>query len=240
MLTNVLVVEDEPIVAESIRARLEEAAMHAVIAGTIDEARQFMSTIQPDLILVKWILHGQSASIFVRQLRLDVRTRTIPLVLLGPSEDEKRRIDEMISVADGCVERSAQREEIVDRIGTVLRARRVPCLAGGEVTKGNLCVDLANEKVYLRRYDKLIELRVGRAERCLLYLLISSPGRVFSRARLLQQLWGDREIRNERLVDSYVKRLRSSLRLVGCTHMIESVRGFGYKFVLESSTRTPR
>jgi two-component system, OmpR family, phosphate regulon response regulator PhoB len=235
---NVLIVEDEPAIAESIRARLKQADSHAIIAGTLGTARQLIATMLPDLILLRWILQGESAAAFARQLRVDVRTRAIPIILLGPSEDEKRQIDEMISSADGCVAQSAHHEEIIACMGAVLRTRQIPRFTGDPVTRGNLDVDPVREKVFLQRDGKKIELRVGRTERRLLYLLIANPDRVFSRTRLLQQLWGDRGGQNERIVDSYVKRLRASLRLVECDHMIESVRGFGYKFALDSVSRT--
>jgi two-component system phosphate regulon response regulator PhoB len=199
----------------------------------VEAAQQLIATVLPDLILLKWILRGQSATAFSRELREGVRTREIPLVLLGPSEDEMRLIDEMIRRADGCVPKSAQGEEITGRIEAMLRTRQIPRPASNPATGGNLVVDPAKERVFLRRGDTLIELRIGLAERRLLYLLISNPDRVFSRTRLLQELWGDREVKNERIVDSYVKRLRVSLRAVECGHMIESVRGFGYKFTTE-------
>ncbi len=99
MLTNVLIVEDEPAIAESIRAGLELAGIYAIIARTADNARQLISTMLPDLILLKWILRDESATTFVEQLQVNRQTRKIPLVLLGPSADERRRIDEMIQNA---------------------------------------------------------------------------------------------------------------------------------------------
>jgi two-component system phosphate regulon response regulator PhoB len=244
MLVNVLIVEDEPEIAESIRVGLEQKDLYAIIAGTLEAAREIIATILPDLILLKWILKGESSAAFARQLRAGVRTGAIPLILLGPTYDEKRRIDEMIRGADGCVEHSAPREEIIGCVGAALRASAAsragqsPLLAGDPVTTGGLSVDPARRRVFLRRDDTQIELRVGRTERRLLYLLISNPERVFSRTQLLEQLWGDRDVQSVRIVDSYVKRLRASLRSVGCDRMIESVRGFGYRFTLEGTPRT--
>jgi two-component system phosphate regulon response regulator PhoB len=236
MLTNVLIVEDEPAIAESIRADLELAGIYAIIASTADTARRLISTMLPDLILLKWILRGESATTFAKDLQVDMQTRRIPLILLGPSPDERLRIDEMIRSADGCVEQPFQQDEIVARIRAVLRTRRFPRLADKTVTVGSLSVDPVKKKVFLHRDGRQIELRVGRTERRLLYLFISNPDRLYSRAQLVQQLWGDREAFNERLVDSYVKRLRASLRSAQCDHIVESIRGMGYKFARDGTS----
>ena len=227
---NVLIIENAALVAESIRANLTRAGLSAAVADSAERARDMMSVVLPDLILLNWSLPGQPDGRFATQLRANVHTQNVPLIIMGDYEDWRRTADRFRITVDGYVARPWQREELIARVGAVLRLRQIPRLTDEAVSLGGLTIDPATRKVLVDRDGIEVLLPVGPTELRLLYFFMTNPDRLFSRAQLMEQVWGGYDLRDERSVDGYVRRLREALKPGACNRMIEAVRGFGYRF----------
>jgi two-component system, OmpR family, phosphate regulon response regulator PhoB len=195
-----------------------------------------MSVVLPDLILLNRMLPGTEGGSFARQLRENMHTRNVPFIMLGACKNERRDLHERYSDLDDCVARPSQQEELISRVAAVLRQRRIPRLSDEAVSINGLSLEPSSRRVLMSVRGAKLVLHVGPTELRLLYFFMTHPDRVYSRTDLLEHVWGGRDFLNERSVDSYVKRLRASLRPGACDHMIESVRGFGYRFALENSS----
>jgi two-component system phosphate regulon response regulator PhoB len=230
MPRNVLIVENEPAMAESIRSRLMRAGFDTAIAHNAENAWQSVSVVLPDLILLNWRLTAQSGMSLADQLRADARTKYVPLILLGPSKPKGRVLYGSNGSMDGHVARPERDDKLIASISAVLRGQQIPRLTDDAVSIGGLSIDPATRRVFADREGNRTELHVGPTELRLLYFFMTHPGPIYSRTELLYQVWGDCEFLSERSVDSYVKRLRDSLRPGACDTMVEVVRGFGYRF----------
>jgi two-component system, OmpR family, phosphate regulon response regulator PhoB len=233
MRRNVLIVENAAPIAELIRANLTRAGLSVAVADCAESARNMISVVLPDLILLNWALPGQTGGSFATQLRANVHTQHVPLIMIGDPEEKRRTVGNSRVTADGHIARPWQREELIARVKAVLRRRQIPRLTDEAVTVGSLRVDPATRRVLFERDGTQLLLRVGPTELRLLYFLMTNPGRVFSRAQLMEHVWGDQDLQDERSVDGYVKRLRNALEPGACDKMIEAVRGFGYRLALD-------
>ena len=233
MRRNVLIVENAELIAESISAYLTRAGLSVAVADCAESARKMISVVLPDLILLNWMLPGQTGGSFATHLRANVHTQHVPLIMIGDPKEKRRTVVNSRVTADGHIARPWQREELIARVMAVLRRRQIPRLTDEAVTGGGLYVDPATRKVLFERDGTQLLLRVGPTELRLLYFLMTNPGRVFSRAQLMEHVWGDQDLLDERSVDGYVKRLRNALKPGACDKMIEAVRGFGYRLALD-------
>ncbi|MDT8840186.1 winged helix-turn-helix domain-containing protein [Paraburkholderia fungorum] len=235
MPTNILVVENETLIAETVAEYLSCTGHSPTIAYDADDAARFLSTVRPDLILLNWKLSSNSGVPFASQLRTDDRTKDIPLIMLGTPGARQTRAIELASAADGYVARPSQREELVACVRAVLRHHQIPRLTDDIANVGCLSVDPATRRVFAIREGAKVQLRLRPIELRLLYFLMTHPGRAFTRAELIDHVANDRILLTQLSVNSYIKGLRSSLRPVACDSLIETVRGFGYRFAFERS-----
>lgn len=190
----------------------------------------------PDLILLNWTVPGTEGGVFAQQLRQNKHTQNVPFIVLGDWEAKRHLTNERYVDAEGFVVRPSLQGELLARVGAILRRRQIPRLTDEPVSVNGLTLDPASRKVSMTSCNKTLELRVPPTEFRLLYFFMTHPGRVYSRAELLDQVWGGREFLDEHSVNTYVRRLRSSLQPGACHEMIEAVRGFGYGFALASGT----
>lgn len=226
---RILIVEDEPAIAELIAVNLRHNGFQPVWAIDAETAQRELDEILPDVILLDWMLPGESGLALARKWRAASRTKAVPILMLTARGDEADRVAGLDAGADDYIVKPFSPRELLARIRAVLR-RRVPEASGGVVKMGDLQLDADTHRVTLT--DK--PLKVGPTEFKLLHYLMRHPERVHSRGALLDKVWGDHVYIEERTVDVHVKRLRESLGEAGS--MIETVRGAGYRFTHSSLT----
>ena len=224
MPATILLVEDEPAIQELIAANLMRAGHHVVRAGDAETAQRIVRDALPDLVLLDWMLPGQSGLALARQWRADARTRALPVIMLTARADEADRVAGLDAGADDYVSKPFSPSELMARIRAVLR-RKAPEALDDAVEVAGLRLDPATRRVSCGGR----EVKVGPTEFRLLHFFMTHPERVHSRAQLLDRVWGDHVFIEERTVDVHVKRLREALAPVQRAQMIETSRGAGYR-----------
>jgi len=223
-VSRVLVVEDESAIAELIAINLRHAGHEVTIAATADQAHNEVSRVLPDLVVLDWMLPGESGLALARRWRGDARTRGLPLIMLTARAEESDKVAGLDAGADDYLSKPFSTNELMARIRAVLR-RKAPEALDSQVEIGALMLDPATRRVSCGGR----EVKVGPTEFRLLQFLMTHPERVHSRAQLLDRVWGDHVFIEERTVDVHVKRLREVLAPAGCAQMIETSRGAGYR-----------
>lgn len=221
-LPRVLIVEDEPAIAELIAVNLQHGGFIPVVAQDSVTAQRELDAVLPDVILLDWMLPGQSGIALARHWRKQARTKSIPILMLTARGDEPDKVAGLDAGADDYITKPFSTQELLARIRAVLR-RRAPESANDSVTVGSLVLDPGTHRIaYLGQ-----ELKLGPTEFKLLHYLMTHAERVHSRSSLLDKVWGDHVFIEERTVDVHVKRLREALGAAGT--MVETVRGAGYR-----------
>jgi two-component system phosphate regulon response regulator PhoB len=223
MSASVLIVEDEPAILELVAVNLEHAGYATLRAPSAEEAVRLLRDTLPDVALLDWMLPGQSGLALARRLRADSRTREMPIVFLTARADEHDKVSALDSGADDYLTKPFSPRELVARIRAVLR-RRAPHLGEAPVEIGGLALDPGAHTVM----GKGRALELGPTEFRLLLFLMTHRNRVYSRSQLLDGVWGDNAIVEERTVDVHIRRLRQALAPSGHDALIETVRGSGY------------
>ncbi len=229
---RILVVEDEPAIAELIAVNLRHNGFSPIVASDGESAQREVDAVVPDLILLDWMLPGQSGLQLARKWRADARTKQIPLLMLTARGDEPDKIAGLDSGADDYITKPFSTQELLARIRAVMR-RRAPEAANDSVKVAELHLDAATHRVAFRER----ELKVGPTEFKLLQYLMKHAERVHSRSQLLDKVWGDHVFIEERTVDVHVKRLREALG--GAGSMVETVRGAGYRLTARPVVALP-
>jgi two-component system phosphate regulon response regulator PhoB len=219
---RVLIVEDEPAIAELISINLRHNGLSPLWVEDGEHAQREIDTVLPDVILLDWMLPGQSGPVLARKWRLDPRTKNVPIIMLTAKVDENDKVQGLDAGADDYITKPFSVSELLARIRAVLR-RRAPEQAVPNVTVGDLSLDGATYRVSYQGEA----LKVGPTEFKLLSYLLHHAERVHSRSQLLDKVWGDHVFIEERTVDVHIKRLRESLGKAGV--MVETVRGAGYR-----------
>lgn len=225
MNPTILVVEDEPAIQELVAINLKHAGFLVVRAGSAEEAESAIRAALPDLVVLDWMLPGQSGIVLAKKLRGDERTREIPVIMLTARAHEEDKVQGLEAGADDYVTKPFSPRELVARVRAVLR-RRAPHLAGEAIEIGDLKLNPATHRV--QAANQTIEL--GPTEFRLLFFFMTHAERVYSRAQLLDEVWGDHVFIEERTVDVHIRRLRAALEACGHHERIETVRGTGYRF----------
>ncbi|CAG1017683.1 Phosphate regulon transcriptional regulatory protein PhoB [Burkholderiaceae bacterium] len=223
-MSRVLVVEDESAIAELISINLRHAGYEVTTAATAEEAQAAIDAVLPELVLLDWMLPGQSGIALAKRWRSQVRTRDLPVIMLTARAEEADKIAGLDAGADDYLAKPFSPNELLARIRAVLR-RKAPEALDSVVEVGGLRLDPSTRRVMRGE----TEVRIGPAEFRLLHFFMTHPERVHSRAQLLDRVWGDHVFIEERTVDVHVKRLREALEPVQCARMIETVRGAGYR-----------
>jgi two-component system phosphate regulon response regulator PhoB len=175
-------------------------------------------------VLLDWMLPDRSGVELLKDLRSDDRTRSLPVIMLTAKGSEADRVVGLDTGADDYVVKPFSPRELVSRIRAVFR-RRAPQHSGEAVEYGPILIDPARHEVRVNGEA----IRLGLAEFKLLSFLVNHPDRVYSRAQLLDSIWGDHVFIEERTVDVHVLRLRKALAPVGAQTLVQTVRGLGYR-----------
>jgi two-component system phosphate regulon response regulator PhoB len=230
---SVLVVEDEPAIAELIAVNLRHNGFRPTLAMDGDSAQREIDAVLPDLVLLDWMLPGASGLSLARRWRSDPRTKAVPIIMLTARGDEADRVAGLDAGADDYMAKPFSTKEMLARIRAVLR-RRAPEQGSVALEIGQLKLDTATHRVSYAEQA----LKLGPTEFKLLQYLMSHAERVHSRGQLLDKVWGDHVFIEERTVDVHIKRLREALG--DAAAMVETVRGAGYRLSVQAlATATP-
>jgi two-component system phosphate regulon response regulator PhoB len=225
MPAHILVVEDEHAIQELIALNLEQAGQRAVLADSAEQALERIQEELPDLVLLDWMLPGQSGLELARRLRGDARTRKLPIIMLTARGDEEDKLRGLETGADDYITKPFSVKELQARIKAVLR-RRAPEITDDVIDYHGLRLDPASHRITGKGRD----LQMGPTEFRLLHFFMSHPERVYSRTQLLDQVWGDHVFIEERTVDVHIRRLRAALAKSGHHTFVQTIRGSGYRF----------
>ena len=221
-LPRILIVEDESSIAELIAVNLRHNGFQPIWAIDSATAQRELDDVLPDVILLDWMLPGESGITLARRWRSAARTKTVPILMLTARADESDRVAGLDAGADDYILKPFSPRELLARIRAVLR-RRVPESIAGVVKMGELQLDAETHRVSFSGK----QIKLGPTEFKLLHYLMHHPERVHSRGALLDKVWGDHIYIEERTVDVHIKRLREALG--EAADMIETVRGAGYR-----------
>jgi two-component system phosphate regulon response regulator PhoB len=230
-MARVLIVEDEPAIAELISLNLRHEGYEVQVAGSSHVAADIVRACLPDLIILDWMIPGESGVALAKRWRSDQRTRDLPIIMLTARGQESDKVIGLDAGADDYVTKPFLTSELLARIRAVLR-RKLPEALEATVAVGKLTLDPTTRRVY----SGGTEVKVGPTEFKLLRFMMTYPERVHSRAQLLDRVWGDHVFIGERTVDVHIKRLRGILAPAGCAEMVETVRGAGYRFTVHTQT----
>jgi two-component system phosphate regulon response regulator PhoB len=230
MSAEVLIVEDEAAIAELLAINIRHAGMTVRVAHDAEQARREVDQQLPKLVLLDWMLPGQSGVQLARQWRADERTRDLPIIMLTARAAEDDRVAGLDSGADDYLTKPFSTKELMARVRAVLR-RRAPEALDNPIESAGILLDPATRRVTARGQD----VKLSPTEFKLLHFLMAHPERVHNRTQVLDRVWGDHVFIEERTVDVHVKRLREALRAVDCDSAVETVRGAGYRFNARAS-----
>lgn len=228
MANRLLVVEDEPAIAELVGINLRHAGFNVSSVGTAEAAREAVDRELPSLVVLDWMLPDRSGVALCRQWRSESRTRDLPVIMLTARAEEADQVQGLEAGADDYLVKPFSPRTLVARVRAVLR-RRSPQTLDDAVQVGALKLDPSTRRVTAGSAGAVTEVRLGPTEFRLLHFLMTHPERVHSRAQLLDRVWGDHVFIEERTVDVHVKRLREALSVADCAGLVETVRGAGYR-----------
>lgn len=221
---RVLVIEDEPDIAEMVTRFLSSHGFVSASAGNTLEAEQLLETFLPDIVLLDWMLPGRSGFDFCKGLRANARTRDLPVIMLTARDEERDRIQALDCGADDYVTKPFSLGELASRLRAVLR-RTSRGHARSAVTLDGLSIDPETRRITADGHS----LTVGPTEFELLHFLMTHAERVHSRGELLQHVWNGKGFVEDRTVDVHIGRLRKALAPTGHDRLIQTVRAAGYR-----------
>lgn len=227
----VLVIEDEIAIQRLLEFNLTTAGFHVELASNSEQAWQKVRQKLPQLLLLDWMLPSCSGILLAKQFRADARTHQLPIIMLTARTDEKDTIQGLEAGADDYITKPFSPRELIARIRAALR-RVTPTSDSDEQIKTGVLTLSTNAHRVTAHQDQVLDL--GPTEFRLLHFFMTHIGRVYSRSQLLDFVWGTEKFVEERTVDVHIRRLRSVLTEVQADHYIQTVRGKGYIFSVES------
>lgn len=232
---RVLVVDDEPDITGLVAYHLAKAGYRVTTAANGTEALKAARDERPDLVVLDLMLPGPSGYAVLAELRRRAETKDVGVILLTARREEHDRIKGLSLGADDYLAKPFSPQELVLRVGAVLRRLAAPAVAsGGRLAAGPITVDQGAHRVTV--HGKEVELTATEFK--LLQRLLERHDRVQSRTQLLESVWQAQPDIQTRTVDMHVQRLRAKLGDAG--DWIETVRGVGYRFRQPAPARRRR
>lgn len=222
---KILIVEDEGAIRDMLGYALMKAGFLCEEAADTEAARSTLKAERPDLILLDWMLPGMSGIDYARRLKSAPETRDIPIIMLTAKGEEADKVRGLETGADDYITKPFSTGELVARVKAVLR-RYVKAETGALIEINGLRLDPETYRVTANGQD----IEISPTEFKLLRFFIGHPERVYSRSRLLDQVWGENVYVEERTVDVHIRRLRKTLEPFGFQRYIQTVRSVGYRF----------
>jgi len=224
MKQRILVVEDEAPIRQMIAFNLTRAGFTVDEVEDSASARVKIADARPDLVLIDWMLPDFSGLELTRLLRRDEACKGLPIIMLTAKAEEKDKVLGLEGGADDYITKPFSAKELVARVKALLR-RATPD-AEEPLIAESLCLDPISHRVTVGEN----EVSLGPTEFRLLKFLMQNPDRVYSRAQVLDIVWGQNVYVEERTVDVHVRRLRQALEAFSVDHYVQTVRGAGYRF----------
>lgn len=225
MTANILLVEDEPTILELLAFNVIQCGFRAIQVSDAASATAEINRALPDLILLDWMLPDTPGVELARRLRANPRTRNIPIIMLTARAEELDKVRGLESGADDYITKPFSPRELMARIRAVLR-RRMPEISEETVSVAGLELSPVTHRVKAKGNN----LELGPTEFRILHFFMTHAERVYSRAQLLDYIWGDHVFVEERTVDVHIRRLRQALEATGHDALVQTVRGSGYRF----------
>ncbi len=224
-MVKILIVEDETAIREMIAVALARSDYSVHQADSAETGLALLDEIVPDLILLDWMLPGMSGIDFARRTKRHSTYRDVPIIMLTARGEEEDKIRGLEVGADDFVTKPFSPRELLARIKAVLR-RAAPLSGDERIEVKGLTLDPVAHRVWIGEEA----LEIGPTEFRLLRFFMTHPERVFSRAQLLDHVWGTNVYVEERTVDVHIRRLRKTITGRGHDRLIQTVRGTGYRF----------
>lgn len=225
MAAHILLIDDEPAIQELIAVNLVRAGHLVKCAADAESAMAMVYRSLPDLILIDWMLPGMSGIDLARRFRSERRTRHVSIIMLTARASERDKIFALDAGVDDYMTKPFSPRELLARIAAVMR-RRVPQATDDAVEAAGLRLDPAAGRVTADGQP----MEIGATEFRLLHFLMTHADCVHSRSQLLDRVWGDHQFVAQRTVDVHIRRLRAGMARLGHEHLIQTVRGTGYRF----------
>lgn len=218
---HILVVEDEADIRDMLAFALGRAGYQVTNVNDAEDALQQLPQVEPDLVLIDWMLPNMSGLALAKSLRQS--RPDLPLIMLTARSEETDKLSSFEHGVDDYITKPFSPRELIARMKAVLRRSSVP--AGEHIEYSKLRLDTHAHKLFIEE----VEVHLGLTEFRLLEFLLRHPEQAFSRRQLLQQVWGRSAFVEERTVDVHILRLRKALKPFGLKHWIHTVHGIGYR-----------
>jgi len=221
---NIIIVEDDEDIADSIRYNLDREGFRVRVAATGEDALSLILNGPPSLILLDLNLPNMNGFEICRRLRAEPSTATIPILMLTARTDETDKVLGLNMGADDYITKPFSMRELVARVNAALRRSEGSQIDRPVFDNGSLRIDPSTFRVHY----KAREVRMTRKEFSLLSELARNQGRVLTRETLLDRVWGMNYFGDSRTLDVHIRRLRQKL---GEPALIETVTGIGYRLL---------
>ncbi|NCN44169.1 MAG: phosphate regulon transcriptional regulatory protein PhoB [Piscirickettsiaceae bacterium CG_4_9_14_3_um_filter_43_564] len=225
----ILVVEDEAAIRDMLSFTLTAANYRVLEAPNAEQGWQLLLEHKPDCVLLDWMLPGVSGLSLARRIRQHDQTRSTPIILLTARGEENDQVQGFEAGADDYVVKPFSPRALVARVQAILRRQTPDKLHSEMIQSGKLKLDLSSYRFTVSGQ----EVKLGPTEFKLMQFFMTHPNRVYTRLQLLDQVWGESVVVEERTVDVHIRRLRKLLDPVEAADVIQTVRGAGYRFSTE-------
>ena len=227
---TILVIDDERAIREMVVMALEKEGFHCFEASDAHKAETMIAESSPDLLLLDWMMPGLNGVDFTRKLRRSEETRNLPIIMLTAKTEEEDLIRGLESGADDYITKPFSPRALIARIHALLRRTGEDNGSQEIVEMDGLSLDSVAHRVQHENNN----IEMGPTEFRLLQFFMLHPDRVYSRAQVLDHVWGDHVYVEERTVDVHIRRLRKVLAPSGHDKLIQTVRGAGYRLSCKS------
>jgi len=227
MSAKVLILEDERDIREMLAFCMEQAGYQVEQAATAERVFGLLKEgFLPDILLVDWMLPGASGVELTKKLKKDQAYKDLPVIMLTARGEEDDRVQGLEAGADDYVVKPFSPRELLARVQAVLRRSGKENNVSEQISHGDIQLDTAGHRVMIKGK----EVHLGPTEYKILHFFMSHPERVYSRGQLLDSVWGQQVVVEERTVDVHIRRLRKALQDYQVENYIQTVRGSGYRF----------
>ncbi len=226
---TILIVEDEAAIRDMLSFTLSTADYNVIEAHNAEQAWQLLSENTPDCLLVDWMLPGLSGISLIERIRKQETFASLPIVMLTARGEENDQVQGFEAGADDYVIKPFSPRALVARLKALLRREYSDTSASDSLEQGDLKLNLSSYRFSVGGQ----EVKLGPTEFKLMQFFMSRPNRVFTRLQLLDHVWGEQVVVEDRTVDVHIRRLRKILESVQRAEVIQTVRGAGYRFSVE-------
>lgn len=223
MDAKVFLVEDDQSIITLVEYNLKKEGFKVSVSSDGEDALKEIKNLEPDLILLDWMLPNLSGIDICKSLRKDKKFQDLPIIMLTAKGQEEDKVSALNAGADDYITKPFGYSELVARINALLR-RSKPRVAEDKIIYKDLCIDRIQRKVF----RKETQIDLGPTEYRILNFFIKNPQRVYSRDQLLTNVWADNINVESRTVDVHIRRLRKAINLDGTKELIRTVRSAGY------------